>query len=691
MGLERGSQTGTTNLTQAVCQARKPALRRHKLEAAGDAGTAANRSVIELEEAQAMKMKLSLKKLKFKELFVQHVEKAALGAAVVCLLIFVVSALQRETLPPEREPDKLVDQTTNAKNHVEKSDPKVALEGVRGPDAPVYAERVQREPVLLANYDIKVPFNGPIVDSRQKRDEPVYLTLTDLRVGTGFAPFAVINPNANQQNINRPRRRPGVVEEQPMEVERIVDRQDIGGVRVSRDSKLEVRYWAMVTALVPVRKQKEEYVKTFESAVNYDPEQDMPKYLGYQTERAEVSSGDMSNLKWEPVSIDREFVQEWNAEVQEPVMPEYVTDLFTMRLAPRVGADWEEYVGHLPEIPFELKRDAFGGMGPGDRRGGPMGLGDFEGGMPAGRGFGGEGGGEEEEEEAEMFDRGRVRRPTNVVEEDPDERRRKSEAVAMMGSSKTVKGVDHVLFRFCDFTVEPGKQYVYRVRLGLSNPNKGVAVKFLKRPELADPKPRVSEWSQPSPIAMIPYGDKILSGKVTPATVMKEPVGMFHVVQVKDDVGAEVPIAQEVSRGSIANFIGKKTEFINPIDKKVEEYQGDFVTESVVLDMRGGRPVLNRDKEMTEPGEMLILSRTGQLVAMNEFDDEDVWNMYVVPEEKKPVDGMMLEGQMPMGPPGLLGPGVGRGRKAPQENDVLGAPGTGQPVKKRVRTKSASK
>ena len=653
-------------------------------------------------------MKMKLKNLKFKELFIQHVEKAVLAVAGVCLLLFLVSALQRETLPEERQPDRLVAQTNNAKTHVEKSTFDARL--VRPEDAPVYAERVRRDPVVYDIYKTQVVLNPPIIDSKVKRDEPVYLTVVKPQLGVGFAPVALIDPTLQ---VDRPafRRKnnglgameaPGA-EEQPRI---IVDDRIQPGVKAPKDSKLVVKYWATITALVPVRNQKAEYQKTFEPAASYDPDQDVPKYLGYLVERAEVVSGDMQNLKWMPVKPDRKFMQDWNAEVTEPVMAEYVTNMFVMPLAPRVGSEWEPYVGHDPEIPFEPKRGAVGGgMGPGMPMRGEMfegGMGGMGGRLPRGPGAGAR---VVDEEEGADFDRGGVRRrQQNIEEEGPEERRRRSEVVAILQErggrdadlqEKSIKGVDHLLFRFCDFSVLPGKQYVYRVRLGLANPNKGVPVKFLKRPELADAKPRMTDWSEPSPIATIPYGDKILAGAVTPATVMKEPSAKVRIVQVKEDVGAEVPMEDDVLRGATANFPRKETKYVHPIDRTVTEYTGDFKTEAVVLDIRGGKPLLIKDKLITEPGELLVLSRTGQLIAMNEFDDEEIWQRHVVPEEKKPgVDGQdgMLRG--PMNPleterlPPKKGTG-GKARPAQSEVDVLRP--TGAPTQKKPRTKGAGR
>ncbi len=656
-------------------------------------------------------MKMKLTQLNFRALFLNHVEKAVLIVAGVCLLMFIVSALGREKLPPEREPDQLSIESKHTRDHVEKSDFETERAKIRPPDAPVYKDRVQRDSVQLAIYDTHVDLNPPIVEAKVLREEPPYLPVTELQVGMGFAPFAILDPKSleGKQKLPRPPR-PGIGEEAggstrkprflpfPPRLDigeelagerdvRVVDRQNREGVRVGMADKLVVKYWAMVTGLVPVRAQKKAYGEVFENAASYDPEQDLPKYLGYIIERAEVTSGDMQNLQWTVVKKDESFMNEWTDEMAETVMSEFVHPTFVMPLGPRVGTNWEPYVGH-PKIPFEPTRNQLHGGGPmgpergrmGPERGamGPMRGNGFRGGFEQRMAVDPRGGfaSGEEEEEASGFDEGGRRRiEQGVEEESPEERRRKLEVVALIRERQII-GVDHMLFRFCDFTVEPGKQYVYRVKLGLVNPNRGIPVKYLKRRELADPKPKTTDYSEISPIAAIPFGDKILAGSVTPPTVIKEPTVDVRIVQVKKNVEAEVPMSGPLLRGAKANFLGKTTQFIDPRTNEVTEYKGDFETDAVVLDMRGGRPVLIKDKTMTEPGELLVLDRTGKLTAMHEFDDEDTWKNYIVPEEKEHrgmPDGMDLPFR-PMGPEGMRVAPSPRGKRSVKptpQSDVL--------------------
>lgn len=660
-------------------------------------------------------MQLKLKNIQYKALFIEHVEKGALALACLCLVLYIISAVGREKLPPEKEPDQLLAQTNNARNHLERSEPSSALKEVQPPDRIPYSTRVQRDPVLLDNYATRIPFNPPIIESKTPREEPIYFSVKDLRVGTGFAPFATMDPDkAAEMAAPVFRHQERDPKEKEEKVQTLVDTGITrDGVRVGRDTKLVVKYWAMVTGLIPIREQKAEYFKAFETAVNFDPTQDIPHYLGYQVERAEVTSGDLDNLDWKQISADKKFMELWGADYGEPVAADNVTPMFAQPLAPRVGSAWEDYVGH-PKIPMEVAmRDGMpgpggmqgpGGMpGPGGMRG-PGGAHSFRGGPRGGHSFPGEAGGEGFEEPVEeegegtvTFDRAAPRRERVVQEEDPAERRKRQEIVGSAGQ-KSIRGVDYLLFRFCDFSVEPGKQYVYRVRLGLRNPNRGLPPKYLKRPELAKAAASITPWSDRSPIATIPYGDKMLAGKVIPPTTsIGEPKALFRIIQVNEELGTEVPLEKEVSRGTLANFQKADFRYKNYAEGIVSEGTADFITNALVLDMRGGQPIFGRrEKDITQPGEVLVFTRTGDLIALNEFDDEETWKLHA-PRDKEEADpsygehNPMFDMSMPM--EAAPGPSP-RGKKPPKnirggpdQHDILRQPPPRPSSKRSSRSK----
>ena len=110
-------------------------------------------------------MKISFKKLKFKEMLIEHVEKIVLGLAVVCLLLFVVSAVKREKLPSEQEPDNLKSDVQRAQQHIANS--VVPPEDLPPKDTPKYINRIKREPVQLSYYEQTLPFNGRLLNRKR--------------------------------------------------------------------------------------------------------------------------------------------------------------------------------------------------------------------------------------------------------------------------------------------------------------------------------------------------------------------------------------------------------------------------------------------------------------------------------------------------------------------------------------------
>ncbi len=62
-----------------------------------------------------------------------------------------------------------------------------------------------------------------------------------------------------------------------------------------------------------------------------------------------------------------------------------------------------------------------------------------------------------------------------------------------------------LLFRYLDFSIEPGRQYRYRVQVEIENPNYGVPLDQLEDPSLGERMTLRTDWSEPSPPLAVPY------------------------------------------------------------------------------------------------------------------------------------------------------------------------------------------
>ena len=109
------------------------------------------------------------------------------------------------------------------------------------------------------------------------------------------------------------------------------------------------------------------------------------------------------------------------------------------------------------------------------------------------------------------------------------------------------KAPAYKLFRFFDFSVEPGKQYVYRVCLALQKPQRGLKPAFLKNPELAKDTFLKTKWSDPSPAIAVPRDTRILLVSVKPPRPGGEPSGEILMTKWVEQTGAEVFKPQRVA------------------------------------------------------------------------------------------------------------------------------------------------
>jgi len=121
----------------------------------------------------------------------------------------------------------------------------------------------------------------------------------------------------------------------------------------------EGRRWVVVTGLVPARKQRLAYEQTFQNSEWYDPQRDIPQYMAYRVERAEVLP-DGSTSQW--VSLDvagalRE-AKRWPNTMDDNLDRRFINERLVFPLGPLAGGRWGYEVVH-PDLvgpPYELVR-----------------------------------------------------------------------------------------------------------------------------------------------------------------------------------------------------------------------------------------------------------------------------------------------------------------------------------------------
>lgn len=229
---------------------------------------------------------------------------------------------------------------------------------------------------------------------------------------------------------------------------------------------------------------------------------------------------------------------------------------------------------------------------------------------------------------------------------------------------------DHQLFRFVDFTAQPGKKYRYRVQTLLKNPNYGLEPNALEKPELGEKPWLRSAWSEPSNIIEVPLDTRLVADAVTPGSRAKEVNAAIKVKKWVESNGIEA--GEKFSpcfRGCVLDFPnrmfppggagkpGKPDKGKHDLPgveiqpARVNQFKVDYITGAVLVDMRGER-ISAREASLNSPGEVLVLESDGALRVYSELEappDDDADN--AEPEADRPPETTPKAG----GPSGLEG------------------------------------
>lgn len=322
-----------------------------------------------------------------------------------------------------------------------------------------------------------------------------------------------------------------------------------------------------------------------------------------------------------------------------------------------------------------------------------------------------------------------------------------SPGVGPTGPGRTVAGttprieVKYQLFRFFDFTVEPGKQYVYRVQLVLFNPNYRLDPQYLERPELAEQPWLETQWSDPTDPVWVPMDARLVVGPVKPApTVLHEPTASVVILAFRAEDGLRTYQDFTVFRGQLANLegtiirtglragmsspgaspygspglddlymppdatmapgmpgAGARTGTIARTTAQKTEQEEKFVykTEMLVVDMWGGERLHRTDASLTAPGELLVMDPNGTLLVIDELTHQAEYKLYhkepEQPTRRPATSGPTApEGYYPEMPEdyymyGMMEYETGRGRTARGRGRTTrtpagaGSPGMGSP------------
>lgn len=238
------------------------------------------------------------------------------------------------------------------------------------------------------------------------------------------------------------------------------------------------------------------------------------------------------------------------------------------------------------------------------------------------------------------------------------------------------KGLDFLLLRFFDYTVEPGKKYRYRVALVLADPNSAMPDSVLS-PAVLDRRKRESQeakakngarpdfrrvegWSEPSPVVGIPLagGAKLVEVKAPAADKIGDEPAVTLLVNSfdQDSEGNAIQTAIERSnmhRGEVANFV-EDAEYFVATPPSIDTHPGfKFSTGITLVDAEGGEKI---GKDLAMPGRALLMGPSGNLYVRKELDDKQAVETHKM---------MFFKSKFPPGAYGPQGAGPGYGGRPP--------------------------
>ncbi|HEX4142822.1 MAG TPA: hypothetical protein VHY91_04665 [Pirellulales bacterium] len=540
-----------------------------------------------------MKVKLNLNVDSAKRLLIQHGEKAAFGLAVCLLLLFLWKTVGLEVLGADKEPGPLTALSERTRQHV--------LESVWDPDAKNikiedYPTRAEHVPLNDGDYPpLMVYYDKPLWEQHEKRPVPKVLPVEELLASASEGFLAVKKDGEDA----------GRAEAGESHAVRAATGSKGHGAKLSKDLMPKGSFFVSVTGLVPLRKQITAYDDAFRSALRYDSKRDTPTYEDIKVERADVVGNNPDKAVWEEIDLGavRTFVGTWSSEaISDVVDDEYIDDRYTMPLGPLLGEDWDPAIAGHPKIPLAGRLDDTKKPEKEVAAAPPVERG-------AGWGARGKSG----------TKAGAAAKPA-------------AQAQAAKGTPAASKR-EQKLFRFVDYTVKPGKQYRYRVKLLLQNPNQDVADRFLSDPALSHTATLETDWSEPSAVVTVRRGVSIFAGPILkPAPVPHDPEVEICVVSFDPLRGGAPTKKKNVQRGALLNFSEKEMKVLSPDHMAVNKWEKvDVLTNTLIVDVQGGRKLGSGRKALVEPVEILVLDPDGRVSVRDELDDANEFHSHLDP------------------------------------------------------------
>jgi hypothetical protein len=582
-----------------------------------------------------MKLALKLDKKALQTFLLENVEKIVLGSIVVCFLLIVYGAVRRDSY--EKGPSNLVDDAVKAQEYVNNTRPQGHTPDLK--DYPGIARQSQTH-INEEGYDFSVSWNPPLFEQANMRTKPKLYAVEEIRTAADHGPLTM-KAFAGQSKGQR---------------------------------------WVVLTGVVPKRRQAEAFKQALGDTLNTATESDLvPTYRSFEVERAEVTGpAAPEEADWKPLDLSetKEEMSEANPHSDDKLPAELLDKGLTQPLPQLGGRSWNPDDIYHPRLSgptasavshdagaYQGQKVAWEGEINNNRDlAAPLRVvfstaGESADGPPVFFAVD-----YDTKEAAKAAQAGKITgivvgkaevkvltkdpqgsatvpRPETVPLLKPDASRQHPSAAGDAGAPRNLPagGVDlkgglpqYVLFRFFDLGVQPGRQYRYRVRLVLANPNYRVPPRYLESPQLANDELLQTSWTEPSEIIAVPPDVHLLVSSVTrpsawphpgdpagsPPTMylgdVAKPSAEMMVVKWDEPSGQEAARKFAAVRGTVADFPAEERNGLKT----------DYVTGAIVLDLKGGLPIAGKDRKLASLGEVLVLDTDGNLRVHSELDDQ---------------------------------------------------------------------
>lgn len=722
--------------------------------------------------------KISFDSAKLQQMLMLHVEKLVLGVVLLAVIWFVYQGASLPMLEDSKTPDQLTQKAQQMTTEIgnanhwqviypdrkplaehpvqalvkqgQQANASTAYPISNGWNPPNFAKAISRpDPRLFAPTNVKVVvLHGPLaVLPRQTDVDPILAKAAEVNPAVGAEgqqpgvirpqPAQPARPGQQRPPTTRPKRG-GLLEggpqagygegiAPPMMMQpggapgqagaRVLPPEAIVGYHGGAEIIAREARAAVIMAAVPLEKQFEEYEKAFKEALDYDPTRDLPRYILYVVERADVTDNpalDPAQATWQALDLPKALgeMNLWGPSPREVVDPSALDPILTNRIPPFMQREIYEALIH-PDIPLAKVEVADPNAAQAARPG------DIAAANAAGN-------------SVDLLDPNAAPIAANPNQPGGEGMVRPGQAMpgprgypAMMppggarGYGEGMQGSPGAqaslakfrLLRFTDTTLQPFRKYRYRVKLLLEDPNNPYAGPTAPRwdPSRNTPlrKPSIQSMSQaalarvrradtakypflletepsePSDIVELPQINRYFAGKatagngnplaigtpgnstLTPPIYSTQSSTNLLTVEFDNKLAVDIPAEKEVYRGSTLNF-EKEVDVIHPsllAITPIGKYA--FRNGSMVIDFVGGNDIPNldarRSDKVQEPSEVLIFDELGNLQILDETDDVEGFRRYLPPKPEEP----KATTTQPLGPEGYPG-GILEGPPGPR-------------------------